>query len=515
MIGFRGWGMALALAVAMVITNPAGAELQNIEVGGGIVILGEYYMNAGAVGTGERWPAGLLRGRAVGVGTGAGNPIVSGFGFDGDGGDLSLVTQWTRIHFDADFTDNVRAFIELDSVDEWGEDFGSDYVTGVDFRASSGDDIEVYQAFIEADELFGMPLRLRVGRQELRFGSEFLVGGNDGGPAPVWGLSFDAIRLSYAAESYSIDAFMAKLAENFSDFGEDDVDFYGVYGSYTGIENIALDAYWFYLRDDIAIEDVPGASGFLEDLFGVDDYGTTSLHTVGLRAGGARGAWDFEVEAAWQFGGAGSVGARFAPLAYGDDDADFSQWALNLEAGYSFDTAWQPRVYLGYAYLGGEDERDLRLVDLAGWAINPFYTRDASVSFNRLFSNWSYSAILDGTDLSNVQVYRAGVSAAPTEKLELALDLVYMVTDEPFDRPIPLTGGLFTKENDEDLGLELGLSASYQYSDDLYFATGWTHLFVGKGLEQGSFTNLNGLDFNGGSDNEDVDYLWFETGVSF
>ena len=47
------------------------------------------------------------------------------------------------------------AFIEIDSYDIWGEDFRSNYVTGVDARAASGDDVEMYQAYIEAEEMSG------------------------------------------------------------------------------------------------------------------------------------------------------------------------------------------------------------------------------------------------------------------------------------------------------------------------------------------------------------------------
>jgi hypothetical protein len=56
---------------------------------------------------------------------------------------------------------------------------------------------------------------------------------------------------------------------------------------------------------------------------------------------------------------------------------------------------------------------------------------------------------------------------------------------------------------------------TYNYSEDLYFSVGWDHLFVGDGLEEGNFIGGNGLDFAGGSDGDDVDYLYFETGIFF
>lgn len=515
------------VAVLAATALPASAELQNVQVGGQITILGEYYRNVETPGDGLRWPASVLLGRPIGTGVGVGNGIVSAFGWDDDGHGLSLVTQWMRLHVNADFTDDVSGFIELDSVDVWGEDFRSNYVTGVDDRANSLD-VEVYQAYIEANEMFGYPLRLRVGRQELSFGSEWLVGPNTDGPAPAWGLSFDAVRLTCATDILSLDAWWSKLAENSPVEEDGDVDFYGIYGSYLGFENIVLDAYWLWVRDARSLNDTNFAwyvEG-LEDLFHTDGYDVSEIHTVGLRVAGEIGAFDFEAEAAYQWGEAGQVGFLFRPLVYGDDGADYSEWAMNLEVGYTFDVAWEPRLYLGYACFGGEDDRDISFGQWLGAQFNPFYAPGASVSFNRLFSNWAYSPIMDGTDLSNVHVFRAGAGTTPTESVELALDIYYLVVDEAFDAPahfdigrwrIPIAPNLsfWTSSNDDELGWEVDLSVTYQYSEDLYFMVGWDHLFVGDGLEDGNFNNSYGLDFNGGTDDDDADYLYFEVGIGF
>ncbi|HOV33194.1 MAG TPA: alginate export family protein, partial [Candidatus Hydrogenedens sp.] len=179
--------LIMAVAIALLGTM-AYAELQNVEVGGKIRIRANW------------------------------------LDFD-DFGEQSFIEQRTRLNVKADFTDEVTAFIELDSYDIWGEDFRSvDYITGVDARAASGDDVEVYQAYIEAREMWGTPLRLRVGRQEITLGSGWLVGTNDKRYS-FTGLSWDAARLSYVTDTITVDAIAAKLAESFSDFGEDDIDF--------------------------------------------------------------------------------------------------------------------------------------------------------------------------------------------------------------------------------------------------------------------------------------------------
>ena len=522
--------MLMLLAAALAIGAwPAAAELQNVQVGGEIRIRGNYYSNTVASPTGQalRWPAlagaDWLMARPIGTGAGNGVGILSVFPWDDSGNAMKNVEQRTRLNVKADFTNEVSAFIELDSYDVWGEDFRSDYLTGLDGRAASGDDVEVYQAYIEASEMWGLPLRARIGRQELSFGSEWLVGVNDAA-AGFAGLSFDALRLTYATDLFSVDAFAAKLFENGIAEEDGDVDFYGVYASYLGLEDITIDAYYLLLRDARSLNDTNFTwfAEWLEDAFGLDDYDVTTISTLGLRGAGTIGAFDFEAEAAYQWGDAGQVGFLFKPFLYGDDGAEYDNWAANVEVGYTFDMAWQPRVYLGYAYFQGEDNRDISWFDW-WW---PFDTPQASVSFNRLFSNWEYTEFFENTDLSNAHIFRGGVSAMPTESLEVLLSVVYAEADETFDSPVYWDFGGFriplfpfrsyaTQSNDSDIGWEVGLYATYHYTEDLTFEAGWAHLFVGDGLSQGNFTSDNGLGFSGGSGDDDADYLYVETRLSF
>jgi hypothetical protein len=254
----------------------------------------------------------------------------------------------------------------------------------------------------------------------------------------------------------------------------------------------------------------------------LDDYDVTNLHTIGLRGAGTIGAFDFEAEAAYQLGDADQVGFLFRPLTYGDNDAEFDNWAANLEVGYTFDMAWTPRVYLGGAYFSGEDNRDISFID---W-INPFYTPEASVSFNRLFSDWEYTEFLANTDMSNMWVGRGGVSAAPTENLELLLAVSYFQTNEAFEAPLFFNLGRYrvplfpafpfiTEENDDELGWEVGLYATYAYSEDLTFEAGYAHFFASDGVTDGQFSVLNGLGFTGGSSDDDLDWFYIETSLAF
>jgi len=514
------WKALLAATVLLALTSASFAELQNVEVGGEVRIRGRWWRNGFAGRTLVGTPRAFVPKRPIGP-----FALTSLYDWDDRGNDRKIIEQRTHLNVRADFTDEVAAFVELDSYSVWGEDFRSNWITGVDSRANSIDDLEVYQAYIEVNELFGQPLRLRIGRQDLVMGKGWLVGNQI---SPTLGVSFDAIRLTYAVDQFSVDAWCAKLVDTGFVEEDGDVDFYGIYATYRGFEPVELSAYWFWVRDARQLNDTNFVwfVEWLEDIFGVDDYDVTNLHTIGIRANGECAAFDYDLELAYQFGNADAVGAGFAPFIWGDDEADFDAWAADLEVGYTFDMAWQPRVFLGGAYFEGEDNRDLSFWD---W-VNPLYDPEASVSFNRLFSKIWYTANFDilggAAAFSNFYQLRGGVAVHPTETIAAGLNLAYFWVDEPFDAPVsfdllgfrvPIAPALsfWTQEVDDDIGLVSHIWLKYDYSEDLFFKVGWEHLFTDDGMSDGNFVFRNGLMSSQGTDDDGADYIYFDTGLKF
>ena len=515
--------------VALTLCGAALAELQNIEVGGEVRIRGRYWSRIlDSDGREARLTGGMGWVRPVGDRGGALGGLTSLVDFDDDGNDLSFVEQRTAINVKADFTDDVSAFIEFDDYERWGQDFRSNYLTGVDARANTADDVELIQAYIDVNEALGYPLRLRIGRQEIVMGTGWLVGSQ---VSPTLHMSYDGIRATYQADDFVVDAWWTKLAET-SPLEEDgDVDFYGIYGTYTALEPVDISVYWLYVRDAMTVADTPSPLfDNFEEWLGLDDYGTTELHTIGLRVWGASNAFDYNLELAYQFGDASAVGATFPSLTwlgvYGDDGADFDNMAFDLEVGYTFDAAWQPRVYVGGAYFEGDDERDVSFWD---W-LNPFDQASASVSFNRLFSAKWYTSVFDilggAANLSNIYHARVGVTVHPMDKVTAGALASYFAADEEFDWPayvrlgnsrVPVAAFLpfWTHDGDSDLGVVSHVWAKYSYSEDLWIKVGWEHLFAGDGLYDGSFVKQNGLDLFAGSDDDDGDYVYFDMGLKF
>lgn len=405
------------VVVALVTAIPSFAELQNVLVGGSVRVRGNWWIS--------------------------------------DDDNLAFVEQRTRLNVRADFTDAVSAFIEVDSWDAWGDDFRSNYLTGVDGRAVTNDDVEIYQGYIEANEMWGQPLRARIGRQEIKLGSGWLVGTNDKN-ALFTGLSFDAVRLTYATDQVSVDALWAKLAETSPAQEDGDADLYGVYASYLGIENVSLDAYWLFMRD------------------AANWKGSLDLHTFGLRGAGTVGAFDFEAEAAYQIGNLDDQRRFFNR----DDDYDWEAWGVNAEVGYTFDMNYTPRVFLGGAWLEGSDEEDL--------------------AFDRLYSNWEYSLFLDNMgNMTGLWLARAGVSAMPTESVKVSLAGAYLSCDNDDEDHCWLRDN----NDDDEIGWEVDASVLYNYTEDLAFEVGYAHFFDGDDEDRGI--------------EDDMDYVYFETKLAF
>lgn len=520
--------LILSLLLIACTGMTAQAELQQVSIGGEIRVRWQDWENnfnstiaPTLVGGQVRYPGASTLLRPIGDLLGGQN-VVSFFSFNDDADDYSAWEQRTRLNVTADFTDDVTAFIEIESWNYWGDGFRSDYISGLDFPG--GADVSMYQSYIEARNMWGTNLSMRIGRQEMPLGAEWLIGNNDN-TLEMPGLSFDGILLTYAQNNVTFHAFWTKVFENFGAELDGDANVAGLYLTYAPKDEINLDAYFLHARDARSIADTRGSIFLetLEEILDLDDYPVTNLFTAGARLYGMAGAFDYNIEGAYQFGDASTAGILFKNGLYGDDSAEYDAWAAHAEFGYTVGANHPTRLHLLGAYFSGEDNRDLTLLE---W-LNPFRSPEASVSFNRLFSDQVYSVFLDDMgQMSNFWTAQAGVSVAASEKVDVSIYGAYFQANETFERPlavkvngtvIPIAGPLsfLTSESDDELGYEVGVNLKYRYSEDLVFSIGYARFLLGDGLEDGNYTDMNGLLFGGGSDDDDPNYFYAETGIKF
>lgn len=183
-----------------------------------------------------------------------------------------------------------------------------------------------------------VPVNLRVGRQELNYGANRLIG-------PLDWLSnrrrFDAVKLIFRGEKWQLDAFYAKpvlVLRKSSDRWNEEFDLYGIYLNYRWFPEHEVELFTFAVD---RTEDVTNPNG---------RSGDQSIFTFGGRFFGTWGNWDYDSELSGQWG----TWAGDTVQAYD----------LNVEGGYTFvSVPWRPRLSAGFEWATGDDDPNDRSVE--------------------------------------------------------------------------------------------------------------------------------------------------------
>jgi hypothetical protein len=416
--------LTTAMAIAL-MSGVSYADLQNVEIGGEVRIRGNSYFDLYS---------------------------------NENEGHSQFTEQRSAVSIDADFSDEVSANITFSNYKIWGDtwnNFDEGNELDDDNIGARGDMVSLNEAYITlGDAVAGFDLK--IGRQEIQLGSEFLIG-NEDTASGFTHRAFDGIRADYAGENFNVTLLNLKAWEEDYDSSEkdEDADLQVIYASYTGFENHTIDGYVINYRE------------------GNSNSDNDELLTIGARAAGTfAGGFDYELELATQSGDNGD-----------SPEVDYEGDAINAELGYTFDSNMQPRVFLGVASFSGADDTD-------------------EAGFNRLYSDWEYSEFLGDGDMSNVLILRAGVSANVTEKIGLSLVVSKFELDEESygtdNDNVSVSG------TDDDLGTEIGLYMTYQYSEDVAIEVGAAQLMNGDAIEDAN-----------DPDDEDQTYIYAEISLSF
>jgi hypothetical protein len=255
--------------------------------------------------------------------------------------DNGYLLQRYMIHADTHLGEHFRFFAQFKSGLEDGRNGGP--------RSTDEDQFDLHQAFLD----FRLPfseadsLTLRLGRQELAYGSSRLVSFREG---PNVRQSFDGVKGILKIASWQIDAFAAKPVRTRTGVFDDDPDpgesFWGLYAvtplSFLPGGNIDL----YYLgvdRDDAQF-----------------DQGTAheQRHSLGTRIWGRDSGWDYNFEFVYQFGSFGS--------------GDIQAWTAASDVGFTFEHApLTPRLGLKANVTSGD--RNANDPDLQ--TFNPLFPR--------------------------------------------------------------------------------------------------------------------------------------------
>lgn len=228
------------------------------------------------------------------------------------------------LHADLHAGSRFRFFGELSSSLENGR-------TGGPRPVLDEDKLDVHQGFLDVLLLkpsIGPSLTLRVGRQEMAFGSGRLIALREGPNVP---LSFDGIRISWRQPRFLVDGFATRPVQNkpglFDDPPQHDFAFWGIYLSHPlapGRGKPAIDLYYLGLDRRHAVYNQGAAR--------------EQRQTLGARFWGQHNAWSYDTEAIYQFGKFG-IGTINAWRAAADIGRIFSLLPFHLRPGLAFDIA--------------------------------------------------------------------------------------------------------------------------------------------------------------------------------
>ncbi len=416
--GLRAKLVAMGLA-AGVVAAPALAQATSIEVGGQVRYRGEYDLRD----------------------------------FNPDTNADYLNTQRTRLNVKYD-NERYHGYVEVQDVRIWGEEMDT-------LQDASADSLDMHQAFLKVDDVLGTGVSVQVGRQEINFADQRLVG------AVNWtqnARSLDGIVLSrsFGKQGVVIPFYLQLSESDFTDAvhgskvtadeGKDeDTWVTGFHSVWTVAKDHSFQPHVYYLHS------------------GVGD--NLNLYTLGFYYTGVSGDVSYDFTADYQTGDQGNI--------------DISAY---LVSGHVFFTSGPLKVGAGVDYLSGDDDA----------------TDTDNHSFNTLIpTNHKFYGYMDyfltfGSTSDNVAGlglidYQLKGSYKVSDATSAAADLHYFQTAESTDS----TGTDVRLAGKDTLGTELDLTLKHKMGP-VTLQAGWSAFFKDDAME----ANLYPVNFDSDTTND-------------
>ncbi len=206
---------------------------------------------------------------------------------------------------------NAMAFVQVQDSRFWGEELST-------LGDGSADNFDLHQAYFKINKLFGANIALKMGRMEVIYGPQRLIG------AVGWhniGRSFDGVILTFFGEKFKLDLFNLKEIERLEFGDEGDKNVIGLYGDFKIFKGETFQAFLIWQK--------------------LDPTDDLSRFTGGIYAKGESSGFRHELELAFQ-------GGKIAGM-------DVSAFMAALNFGYTFSGSIKPDLAFGFDYLSGDD----------------------------------------------------------------------------------------------------------------------------------------------------------------
>ena len=339
-----------------------------------------------------------------------------------------------RVRLDAAFqpAESILAFVQFQD----SRIYGTEPNTFTNIR-----NVDLHQAYLQVGNFFAKKLSLKMGRMQMAYAKERLVGAVD------WhnvGRAFDGTLLRYAPdERFGVDVFGTKIVQRADYENPADTGFYfgGLYASHRPKEFYRVD---LYILGEWNRRETENHGAELQRVT-IGTYDTGNFNVI-----------DYDIEAAVQFG------TRYN--ASTEERQRISAFMLTGAIGYTIDVAYKPRIRFGYDYLSGGEPTDenYKVFD------TPFATN------HRFYGLMDYFvSIPSHTEGRGLQDIMMQFEIAPNKKLTVRADVHQFL---PAKRMM----------NGDSYGQEVDVTALYRYHEVLRFTLG-ASLFIPDKLMQSRF----------------------------
>jgi hypothetical protein len=423
----------------------------------------------------------------------------AGFTASGSGTDFRRNLAAGQDNINSYFMDRVRARIGY-SDKWWGVmvEGRSSSTTGDDRNPNAESDgiVDLHQAYVTLGNPKESPISLKVGRQELSYGEERLIGAFD------WnniGRVFDAAKATWKTANFSADFFTSRVVlpnDNHFNMPNDYDYFSGVYATTKVIPKNTTEVY--FLSRNVS-------AGSLKEITTTTPTGSAGprdIYSLGFRMKsnpGEFGPWDYCVEAIGQFGHYNDSVAT-GPTKSLQQQA----YAFILQGGYTWkDAPGKPRLGLEYSHASGDS--------------NPGDNKHET--FENLFpTNHKFYGYMDLVSLQNIHDVRLVYSMKPTTKTSVSLeghafwladthDSFYNVAGARRGGTGATTGSTYGINSNYGsyVGSELDLIGGYTPTKYLAIEAGYGHFFRGDYIRE-SLSKVG---------TRDADWVYIQTRITF
>jgi hypothetical protein len=260
--------------------------------------------------------------------------------FDTSAAGNQFADMRTRVNVKATVDDNTHAFIQFQD----SRIAGANSLSGT---LNDGKNVDLHQAFIQIDNIFGEGWGGKAGRFEFSQGNQRVLS------ACGWsnvGRSWEGGMLWYDNPDFKVTGFGLKRLELKDPGYNRDFDIFGLYANVKALENADFDLFGFYEYD-------ADTNGYATGINQLDRM------NVGLYYQRNYQQFDFELNGVYQLGTQPS-----GTPAWSEDgdtltdtvksELDISAFMFTFEVGYNFSGAGNARVAAGIDYASGDDGSD-------------------------------------------------------------------------------------------------------------------------------------------------------------